>query len=227
MTTISSPFNDLAARGVAFAPEIASAAARHHLDPKLLAAVAAQETGGPDTNAGSNIVGDGGHGHGIFQIDDRFHAFAQTSAAMNPTANADYAAKMIRGLLDRNGGDVHAALSSYNAGSPRALGTTTRWADGSVLGYADSVLRHYNRLGAAAPAATTSTPAPAQNTGTQPFDPEALLNEMIAEGPTSLGSVNALSNFHQRSYRDLAHLDQSASGGADALTSLIAGDVEQ
>ena len=47
----------LAARGVAFAPEIASAARRHGLDPELLAAVAAQETGGPGSNAGRNIVG--------------------------------------------------------------------------------------------------------------------------------------------------------------------------
>jgi hypothetical protein len=74
----------LASAGVAFAPEIASAAERHGLDPKLLAAVAAQETGGPDTNAGHNIVGDGGHGHGLFQIDDRWHPFASSPAALDP-----------------------------------------------------------------------------------------------------------------------------------------------
>ncbi|MBV8155348.1 MAG: hypothetical protein JOY98_13055, partial [Candidatus Eremiobacteraeota bacterium] len=37
----------LAAAGVAYAPEIATAAQRHGVDPCLLAAVAAQETGGP------------------------------------------------------------------------------------------------------------------------------------------------------------------------------------
>jgi hypothetical protein len=136
----------LATSGVAFAPEIASAARRHSLDPELLAAVAAQETGGPDINAGHNEVGDGGHGHGLFQIDDRYHPFASTRAAMDPASNAEYAAGMISGLLKQYGGNVREALSAYNAGSPNATGTKTRWSDGSVLPYADSVLRHYARL---------------------------------------------------------------------------------
>jgi len=193
---------DLAARGVAFASEIASAASRNHLDPALLAAVAAQETGGPDTNAGANIVGDGGHGRGVFQIDDRWHAFAQTPDAMKPGANAQYAAHLLRGLLDKNAGDVHAALSSYNAGDPHARGTTTRWGDGQVLGYADSVLRHYRRLtGSGGPPA-----APGKMTGPAACpvpDPGSLLAEAIAEGPATLGSVNALSDYHHRSFRDL------------------------
>ncbi|HEY5425655.1 MAG TPA: transglycosylase SLT domain-containing protein, partial [Candidatus Tumulicola sp.] len=142
----------LATQGVAYAPEIAGAARRHGLDPELLAAVAAQETGGPDSNAGHNVVGDGGHGRGIFQIDDRWHAFASTPAAMKPGRNADYAAGMISGLLSRYKGNVHQALSAYNAGSPSATGTETRWKDGRQLGYADSVLAHYNRLTGTSPA---------------------------------------------------------------------------
>jgi soluble lytic murein transglycosylase-like protein len=136
----------LAATGVAFAPEITAAGRRYGLDPQLLAAVAAQETGGPGSNAGHNIVGDGGHGRGLFQIDDRWHAFASTPAAMEPTKNADYAARMISGLLKQYGGNVREALSAYNSGSPTATGTMTRWADGSELSYADSVLRHYRKL---------------------------------------------------------------------------------
>jgi soluble lytic murein transglycosylase-like protein len=136
----------LTADGVAYAPEIASAARRHGLDPELPAAVAAQETGGPGSNAGRNVVGDGGHGRGLFQIDDRWHPFASTPAAMDPGQNADYAAGMISGLLKRYRGDVHEALSAYNAGSPTATGTRTRWSDGSDPGYADSVMRHYERL---------------------------------------------------------------------------------
>jgi soluble lytic murein transglycosylase-like protein len=147
----------LAGEGVAFAPQIAIAARRHGLDPELLAAVAAQETGGPDANAGRNVVGDGGHGHGIFQIDDRWHAFASTPGAMDPAKNADYAAGMLSDLLKRYGGDVHEALSAYNAGSPTASGTVTRWSDGSNLAYADSVMRHYQRLaGESAPSAQSS-----------------------------------------------------------------------
>jgi hypothetical protein len=132
---------------VAFGPEIAAAATRHNLDPRLLAAVAAQETGGPGADSGRNVVGDGGHGRGLFQIDDRWHDFARTPSAMDPARNADYAAGLIESNLDRYGGDVRAALSAYNAGSPNATGTPTDWGDGKPVSYADSVLRHYTRLG--------------------------------------------------------------------------------
>jgi hypothetical protein len=133
--------------GISFGAQIETAARAHGLDPRFLAAVAAQETGGPGSNSGANIVGDGGHGRGLFQIDDRWHAFARSADAMNPGKNADYAAGMLAGLLSRYGGDAKAALSAYNTGVPAATGTTTQWADGTTLGYADSVLRHYAALG--------------------------------------------------------------------------------
>jgi len=143
--------------GVRFGPQIAAAASAHHLDPRLLAAVAAQETGGPGQNSGNNIVGDGGHGHGVFQIDDRSWPFASSQAAMDPAKNADVAAGILEDSLQRYGGDVHAALSAYNTGSPDATGTVTTWPDGEKLGYADSVLRHYQALGAASPDPEAST----------------------------------------------------------------------
>ncbi len=146
MTALSATAASLAAHGVAYSLPIARAAARNGLDPTLLAAVAAQETGGPGSNAGRNILGDGGHGHGLFQIDDRWHAFARSPAAMDPAQNAERAAEMLHGLLDRYGGDERAALSAYNSGSPSARGTTTRWSDGTTLGYADSVLRHQAQI---------------------------------------------------------------------------------
>ncbi len=130
---------------VSFAPQIEAAARRYGLDPRLLAAVAAQETGGPGSNSGRNVVGDGGHGHGLFQIDDRYHAFARTAQAMDPASNADYAAGMIADNLKRYG-SVRAALSAYNAGDPNATGTKTEWGDGKILGYADSVMRHYQQI---------------------------------------------------------------------------------
>ncbi|MGC1382069.1 MAG: transglycosylase SLT domain-containing protein [Candidatus Baltobacteraceae bacterium] len=170
----------LSAAGVAYAPEIAGAARRYGLDPGLLAAVAAQETGGPDTNAGHNEVGDGGHGHGLFQIDDRSHPFATTAAAMDPAQNADYAAGMIAGSLRRYGGDVREALSAYNTGSPHAVGTRTRWADGSDLGYADSVLRHYQRLTGTAP----QTPAPDASASPQ--------STAVAESSAAIASIASL-----------------------------------
>jgi hypothetical protein len=65
---------------------------------------------------------------------------------MDPAQNADYAGGMISGLLQTYGGNVHAALSAYNAGSPTAAGTTTNWGGGVTLGYADSVMAHYAQL---------------------------------------------------------------------------------
>ena len=144
---------------IAFAPQIAAAAARHNVDPKLLAAVAAQETGGPGATSGRNIVGDGGHGHGLFQIDDRSHPFASTPAAMDPAKNADYAAGLLSGLLKTYGGNVRMALSAYNAGSPNATGTTTDWGNGKAVGYADSVMRHYAQLAGSGATASPSASA--------------------------------------------------------------------
>jgi hypothetical protein len=159
---------------VSFAPQIEAAAKRHDLDPRLLAAVAAQETGGPGSDSGRNVVGDGGHGHGLFQIDDRYHSFARSRQAMDPAANADYAAGMIADNLKRYGGNVRAALSAYNAGDPNSTGTKTEWGDGKVLGYADSVLRHYQQI--------------CGNAGSTPADVAR------AEQPDATDNTNALLN---------------------------------
>ena len=150
---------------VLFGPQIEAAAAAHHLDPKLLAAVAAQETGGPGANSGRNIVGDGGHGHGIFQIDDRSWSFARTAAAMDPSRNAEMAASILEDNLHRYGGDLRAALSAYNSGSPTATGTKTTWGDGRVLGYADSVLRHYGAIAGSAQPPIAKSAARASGSG--------------------------------------------------------------
>ncbi|HEX8805828.1 MAG TPA: transglycosylase SLT domain-containing protein, partial [Candidatus Aquilonibacter sp.] len=122
MNPLGSLVSRLASEGVNYASDIVNAAAKYGLDPKLLAAVAAQETGGPGANGGKNEVGDGGHGRGLFQIDDRWHDFAKTSAAMDPAQNADYAAGMLSGLLKRYDGNVDEALSAYNSGDPHGRG---------------------------------------------------------------------------------------------------------
>jgi hypothetical protein len=132
--------------GIRYGADIAAAAAKHHLDPALLAAVAAQETGGPGRNSGNNVVGADGHGRGLFQIDDRSWSFARTSAVMDPAKNADMAATILQGNLERYGGDVPKALSAYNTGAPNATGSRTTWSDGTTLGYADSVMRHYGAI---------------------------------------------------------------------------------
>ena len=183
----------LAQEGVAFPGAIASAARRHGIDPQLLAAVAAQETGGPGTNAGANIVGDGGHGRGLFQIDDRWHAFARSAAAMDPAKNADYAAAMISGLLKQYGGDVRKALSAYNAGSPTATGTVTQWGSGQRLGYADSVLKHYTTLQQVSGTRNASPSSVAQS------PPSETQQQLIAEIFAEIGQLNQMQMLAQSS----------------------------
>ncbi len=190
----------LSQHGVAYAGAIYRAARNHGLDPDLLAAVAAQETGGPGSNAGRNIVGDGGHGHGVFQIDDRYHAFARSADAMDPEQNAEYAATMLSGLIRRYG-SVHRALSAYNAGDPNATGSITEWADGQRLGYADSVLRHEALLGGATRGAVGSLASQAQG---QALAPLALAPAFSPALPPAA---------HLRTFRDAAFFD---AGDADA-----------
>jgi hypothetical protein len=219
---------------VAFGPQIAAAAARHYLDPRLLAAVAAQETGGPGADSGRNVVGDGGHGHGVFQIDDRWHAFARSPAAMDPGRNADYAAGLLESNLGRYGGDVRAALSAYNAGLPSATGTTTDWGDGRPVGYADSVLRHYARLGGdpgsaggtasfATAAAAYGSPAAGAAYGSaaagDSADPGSVDALRAAAG--DLGYCPAMTPLNLPAYKPLAQMDgrdrdlAPSIGGAD------------
>jgi hypothetical protein len=185
----------LASQGVAYAPAISQAARRNGVDPTLLAAVAAQETGGPGSNAGHNVVGDGGHGHGLFQIDDRYHAFASTPQAMDPASNADYAAGMLHGLIAKYGGNVHEALSAYNSGSPSAAGTRTTWGDGQTLDYADSVMRHYQQIGGREPVTGgSSTGGPS---GGSPGEPGSLEESVVAELSTLISSLGSLASQAQ------------------------------
>jgi hypothetical protein len=176
---------------VRYGPQIAAAATQHHIDPQLLAAVAAQETGGPGSSSGNNVVGDGGHGHGVFQIDDRTWSFAKTSAAMDPAQNANFAAGILADNLQRYGGNVKMALSAYNAGSPTATGTTTTWGDGQTLGYADSVMKHYDELSAT----------------------NATTEQLAADSGENSASVNALLNAFS------SFANGSASGTASSSTS--------
>jgi hypothetical protein len=182
--------------GIRYGAEITAAARAHGLDPALLAAVAAQETGGPGSNSGRNIVGDCGHGRGLFQIDDRSWAFARTPAAMDPAKNADAAAAILKDDLTRYGGNVTEALSAYNAGSPTAAGTSTTWPDGATLGYAASVLRHETAI------------AP-QGTG-----------EVLAEQQQTSASVNALAALSAAQPVAPASASSGASNAASSAASL-------
>jgi len=176
---------------IRYGPEIDRAARRHGISPTLLAAVAAQETGGPGSDSGRNVVGDGGHGHGVFQIDDRSWAFASTAAAMDPAQNADAAATILASDLSTTHGDVRGALSMYNSGSPTGRGTSTTWGDGTTLDYADSVLRHAVHLDAAAGARLDGGAPLATSGGSSLANGLALLSPGF--GGSTLGGLGGLS----------------------------------
>jgi hypothetical protein len=102
---------------------------RHGLPRSLMLAVASRETGCRD------VVGDLGHGRGVFQIDDRFHRdWLERNAAAAPgmvpplKAAAELAATLLAGGLDAartNALTGKAALkfaaAAYNAGVGGAL----------------------------------------------------------------------------------------------------------
>jgi hypothetical protein len=60
--------SELTALGKSRVAKVREIGEREQIDPALLVAMAHRETGM------RNIVGDSGHGRGIMQIDDRFHA---------------------------------------------------------------------------------------------------------------------------------------------------------
>ncbi len=117
------------ARAAAWDKACADAERANALPAGLLLAIASQET---DMN---DVVGDGGHGRGLFQIDDRSHAtFLGQQGAGRPggkppvPAAARYAGGLVRWNLDygaRNGvrdaDRLKFALSAYNAGAGGAL----------------------------------------------------------------------------------------------------------
>jgi peptidoglycan hydrolase-like protein with peptidoglycan-binding domain len=81
--------------------------------------------GSRETNL-TNEVGDLGHGHGVWQLDDRFHTppggmWEQFDA--NIALQCATAAVMLHGMLTITGGNVEEAAAIYNSGQPGELGT--------------------------------------------------------------------------------------------------------
>jgi peptidoglycan hydrolase-like protein with peptidoglycan-binding domain len=117
------------ARSRGWAPIMRRAEKRHKLPAGLLLAVASRETDMED------IVGDRGHGRGLFQIDDRFHGdWLASHGAVGPATTpriddaSDFAASMLESnLAFAAQNDVPAAdrlrfaCSAYNAGAGGAL----------------------------------------------------------------------------------------------------------
>lgn len=83
--------------------------------PYLLHAVGSRET-----NL-TNEIGDGGHGHGVFQLDDRYH---QIPAGFDGDVGmqAAVAGSMLH-VLFQEYGDWVSACNAYNSGSPYSANT--------------------------------------------------------------------------------------------------------
>jgi len=81
--------------------------------------------GSRETNL-TNEVGDFGHGHGVWQLDDRSHTppggFAQFDG--NVPLQCSIAADMLHDLLAREAGNVERAANRYNSGQPETAHTT-------------------------------------------------------------------------------------------------------
>ena len=123
MTDIAAIEQRLPTHLVQWAPQFSMAETCFGLDPYLMAAICERESKGQ-----WNVVGDSGHGRGLFQIDDRSHSgftgarFDDSSPLWaNPTLNAAYAARLFSHNLRGAGGDLIVAVGAYNCGLSRAI----------------------------------------------------------------------------------------------------------
>jgi hypothetical protein len=102
-------------------------ALNYRVDPVLVLAILDRESLGGDalTPKGPEGTGDGGHGKGLGQIDDRSHPFATCQDDtghllwQDPWLNVSYACRLLRRLLDTFHGETAPALAAYNAGAGR------------------------------------------------------------------------------------------------------------
>ena len=142
MARISLPRSDFSAlcpyRGM-----INDAADRSGVRPELIEAVIWRES------RARNTVGDGGHGHGLMQIDDRVSTHRRwlegNRNGLDARANIDFGSSIIAANLRMFDGSERAAVAAYNAGPSRVRSAVERGnsPDSVTTGgdYASEVLR--------------------------------------------------------------------------------------
>lgn len=114
------------AAAAAYRPLFAAAGRTYGVSPRLLEAVAKQESG-----FDASAVSPAG-ARGLMQLMPTTARGLGVTDPMNPTQAVDGAARMLRGLLDRFGGRTDLALAAYNAGP----GAVSRY--GGVPPYAET-----------------------------------------------------------------------------------------
>ncbi len=108
-------------RAIARWPFLHQLEEEHELPAFLLAAMGSRETNlGPEFTEGA--TGDGGHGHGVMQLDDRWHTIPP-GFDLDARAQFTKAAEMMAGLLAVEDGELLPALNRYNSGSPETIHT--------------------------------------------------------------------------------------------------------
>jgi soluble lytic murein transglycosylase-like protein len=158
-----------------WASQLFSAELCFGVDPFLLAAIVDRESLGGEalTPKGPTGTGDGGHGRGLAQIDDRSHIGFTTatfadggSLWQDPAFNLLYAARLLRNNIVAFNGNTRAAVAAYNCGNRKVARTlmslepTTTEAernkaiDALTTGgdYASDVLRRRERFFTGSPA---------------------------------------------------------------------------
>jgi len=95
-----------------------AASVKYSIELAVLLGIASRETNCVPDLAYCRKFGDGGHGRGIIQIDDRWHKkfLAKHNGKPQPEACIDYGAALLRANLDYFKGDYIKALCAYNAG---------------------------------------------------------------------------------------------------------------
>ena len=105
-----------------FQKEFRAAGARHNIDPSILAAIASRESRGGNA-LDRNGAGDGGNGHGLMQVDRRYHTPAGGPFS---AAHINQAAGILGGFRDQLAREnpswtpeqvMKGAISAYNRGT--------------------------------------------------------------------------------------------------------------
>jgi LysM repeat protein len=104
-------------------PLVRPAAAHFSVRASIILGVIEVETNG------HNVIGDGGHGHGLMQIDDRSFGdwLARNANGLDPASNIMFGAGLLRQNIDFFNGNLRAGIAAFNAGPggvQRALAET-------------------------------------------------------------------------------------------------------
>lgn len=131
-----------------FGPEIEAAAKKYNLDPRMLWAVAQQESGGKPEAVGQGVVVGGPRAEGNVQnarglmqlMPDTAKALGVTDPH-DPIQSLEGGAKLLRQNLDRYNGDIDKALKSYHGGYDVA-----QWRS-KTNAYPGAVYKHWESVG--------------------------------------------------------------------------------